>query len=81
LVSVVALEQSGIAERRDVSTELTLYHDSVRRALSKAEGEARPLVTLSESQNYFYFHKTELGDCILDTFASHLDRKGIFPCS
>jgi hypothetical protein len=40
------------------------------RALSEAEGEARPVVTLSEAQNYFYLHKTELGDCIFDALVA-----------
>jgi hypothetical protein len=40
------------------------------RALSEVEGEARPVVTLSEAQNYFYLHKTELGDCIFDALVA-----------
>jgi Predicted membrane protein (DUF2207) len=40
------------------------------RAISEAEGEARPVVTLPEAQNYFYLHKTELGDCIFDALVA-----------
>ncbi len=44
------------------------------RALTEAEGEARPVVrpvvTLSKSQNYFYLHKTELGDCVFDALVA-----------
>jgi Predicted membrane protein (DUF2207) len=49
-------------------------------ALSEAGGEARPLVTLSEAQNYFYLHKTELSEYVFDElvaggyYASRPDR-------
>ena len=35
-------------------------------ALSEANEEARPVVTLSESQNFFYLHKTILSECVFD---------------
>jgi Predicted membrane protein (DUF2207) C-terminal domain len=37
------------------------------RALAEAKGEPRPVVTLSESQNFFYLHKSILSECIFDT--------------
>jgi hypothetical protein len=39
-------------------------------ALSEAPGEVRPVVTLSESQNFFYLHKTELGEYIFDALVA-----------
>ena len=36
------------------------------RALAEAKDEARPVATLSESQNFFYLQKTELGEYIFD---------------
>jgi hypothetical protein len=36
------------------------------RAIAEAKEEARPVVTLSESQNFFYLHKTILSECIFD---------------
>jgi hypothetical protein len=36
------------------------------RAITEAKDEARQVVTLSESQNFFYLHKTILSECIFD---------------
>ena len=40
--------------------QATVQADPRLRALSEAEGEAKEVVTLSESQNFFYMHKAEL---------------------
>jgi hypothetical protein len=50
------------------------------RAISEAGSEAQPVVTLSEAQNYFYLHKTELSEYVFDElvaggyYASRPDR-------
>jgi hypothetical protein len=43
-----------------------LKADPRLRAIAEAKGEARPVVMLSESQNFFYMHKTELSEWIFD---------------
>jgi Predicted membrane protein (DUF2207) C-terminal domain len=54
--------------------------DPRMRALMEAKEEARPVVTLSQSQNVFYLHKTILGECVFDEliaggyYASRPDR-------